>query len=193
LPTHVESFLAISSSLEVLTAPLFFSCNFNRYSTMASAPDPHLTPSSVANSAKKRLLMRILCSVTVAFLPLLSLAATLIRVNDIPLQVELAETAAERQRGLMWCTHLPDDHGMLFIQPEAAPAAFWMKNTYIPLDILYFDSDGQLIELFTNVPPCTTPECPIYASKTAVKYILEINAGSAQRLGLQPGAKLDLN
>jgi uncharacterized membrane protein (UPF0127 family) len=137
--------------------------------------------------------MRILCSVTVAFLPLLSLAETLIRVNDTPLQVELAETAAERQRGLMFRTHLPEDHGMLFIQPEAAPAAFWMKNTYIPLDILYFDSDGQLIELFTDVPPCTTPQCPIYASKTAVKYILEINAGSAQRLGLQPGAKLDLD
>ncbi len=113
-----------------------------------------------------------------------------IRVGNARFHVEIAETAQERQQGLMFRTHLPKDQGMLFIQPEAAPAAFWMKNTYIPLDLLYFDSAGRLLEIHADVPPCITPSCPAYVSKGPIKYILEINAGNARRLGLQPSARL---
>ncbi len=120
-------------------------------------------------------------------------AETVIRVDAARFQVEIAATEVERERGLMFRTQLPPDHGMLFIQPEAAPTAFWMKNTYIPLDILYFDSAGRLVELHSNVPPCTTPACPVIASAVVVKYILEINGGSAHRLGLEPGAQLHLD
>lgn len=116
-----------------------------------------------------------------------------IRVDTIPFQVEIARTAAERQRGLMFREYLGDDEGMLFIQPKTDLAAFWMKNTYIPLDLLYFDGDGHLVEIFSEVPPCTTPQCPVYTSHTLIKYILEINAGRAQRLGLKPGALLHLD
>jgi uncharacterized membrane protein (UPF0127 family) len=113
-----------------------------------------------------------------------------LRVDNARFHVEIAETAQERQQGLMFRTHLPAERGMLFIQPEATPAAFWMKNTYIPLDLLYFDSAGRLLEIHADVPPCTTPSCPAYVSNGPIKYILEINAGSARRLGLQPGARL---
>ena len=116
-----------------------------------------------------------------------------IRIDHARFHVEIAETTQERQQGLMFRTHLPDSHGMLFIQPEAAPAAFWMKNTYIPLDLLYFDSAGRLLEVQAGVPPCTTPSCPLYVSNGPVKYVLELNAGSARRLGLQPGAQLHLH
>ncbi|MFO1431165.1 MAG: DUF192 domain-containing protein [Candidatus Competibacteraceae bacterium] len=115
-----------------------------------------------------------------------------IRVDNTRFHVEIAQTLQERQQGLMFRTQLPLDHGMLFIQPQAAPAAFWMKNTYIPLDLLYFDSTGRLQEIHAEVPPCTVPECPSYVSNGPIKYILELNAGSAQRLGLKPGAQLHL-
>jgi hypothetical protein len=113
-----------------------------------------------------------------------------IRVGSARFHVEIAETVQERQQGLMFRTHLPEDGGMLFIQPEAGLAAFWMKNTYIPLDLLYFDSTGHLLEIHADAPPCVTPNCPVYFSEGPIKYILEINADNARRLGLQPGTQL---
>lgn len=115
---------------------------------------------------------------------------TEIAVGASRFQAEIAQTLAERQRGLMFRAALPDQQGMLFIQPPG-PATFWMKNTYIPLDLLYFDSDGRLLEIHAQVPPCSASPCPVYASQTAnIKYILEINAGLAERLGIQPGDRL---
>ena len=115
-----------------------------------------------------------------------------IQVDTTRFHVEIAQTHQERQQGLMFRTQLPADHGMLFIQPQAAPTAFWMKNTYIPLDLLYFDNAGRLQEIHAKVPPCTVPDCPSYVSNGPIKYILEMNAGSAQRFGLKPGAQLHL-
>ncbi len=117
---------------------------------------------------------------------------TEISVGSVRFQVELARSQEERQRGLMYRSHLPKGHGMLFIQPEATPAAFWMKNTYLNLDILYFDRKGRLKEIFANVPPCVTPRCPLYVSQGPIKYILEINGSSAERLGISPGDRLRL-
>ncbi|MBK8534318.1 MAG: DUF192 domain-containing protein [Candidatus Competibacteraceae bacterium] len=115
-----------------------------------------------------------------------------ITVGSTPFQVERAQTPQQRQHGLMFRQTLPPDQGMLFVQPTG-PATFWMKNTYIPLDLLYFDSDGRLLQIEAGAPPCTTPDCPIYASDTAtVRYILEINAGEAARHGIKPGDRLRL-
>lgn len=118
---------------------------------------------------------------------------TEISVGSAQFQVELARSPEERQRGLMFRSQLPRGHGMLFIQPEAMPAAFWMKNTYLNLDILYFDGAGRLKEIFANVPPCETLPCPTYTSQGPIKYILEINGGSAERLGLSPGDQLQFD
>lgn len=115
-----------------------------------------------------------------------------IRVDDARFRVEVAASEQERRQGLMFRTQLPDNGGMLFIQPEPGPASFWMKNTYIPLDLLYFDNAGQLLDIQADTPPCATPDCPVYSSDGPVKYILELNAGSARRLGLKPGARLRL-
>ncbi|MCC8999165.1 MAG: DUF192 domain-containing protein [Candidatus Contendobacter sp.] len=113
-------------------------------------------------------------------------------VGPATFQVEVAQTPQQRQRGLMFRQALPPDQGMLFVQPTG-PATFWMKNTYIPLDLLYFDPDGRLLQIEAGAPPCTTPDCPIYASDAAtVRYILEINAGEAARRGIQPGDRLRL-
>ncbi|HRD65954.1 MAG TPA: DUF192 domain-containing protein [Candidatus Competibacter sp.] len=115
-----------------------------------------------------------------------------VTVGSAVFQVEMARTAQERGRGLMFRTELPKDRGMLFVQPPG-PAVFWMKNTYIPLDLLYFDADGRLLQIEADVPPCTTPSCPIYPSETAtVRYVLEINAGEAARRGIQVRDRLRL-
>ena len=113
-------------------------------------------------------------------------------VGAAEFNVELARTPAQRQRGLMFRQDMPRESGMLFMQ-EAGPAVFWMKNTHIPLDILYFDAEGRLLEIVAAAPPCHTPECPLYPSTSAaVRYILEINAGEAARRGIQAGDRLVL-
>jgi uncharacterized membrane protein (UPF0127 family) len=115
-----------------------------------------------------------------------------ISVGPATFQVEMAQTDDERGRGLMFRREMPADQGMLFVQPSG-PAMFWMKNTYIPLDLLYFDGDGRLLQIQASAPPCTTPHCPIFASAADnVRYILEINGGEAARRGIQPGDRLQL-
>ena len=86
---------------------------------------------------------------------------------------------------------MADDHGMLFIHDRQEPQAYWMKNTRIPLDILYFDRDRRLVSQQRDVPPCSAGDrCPPYPSRAPAQYVLELNAGQAARLGLQDGALL---
>ena len=105
--------------------------------------------------------------------------------------VEVADDDAERARGLMFRDAMADDHGMLFIHDRQEPQAYWMKNTRIPLDILYFDRDRRLVSQQRDVPPCSAGDrCPPYPSRAPAQYVLELNAGQAARLGLQDGALL---
>ena len=102
-------------------------------------------------------------------------------------QVEIADEREEQAMGLMFRTELPDDTGMLFIFPSEAPRSFWMKNTRIPLDIMYFSSDLELISVAENARPCRADPCPGYPSEGPARYVLELNAGKASELGLVPG------
>lgn len=101
--------------------------------------------------------------------------------------VEVAATPAQWERGLMDRTSMPGNHGMLFIYPEAQPLSFWMKDTLIPLDMLFFDSAHRLVAIHANVPPCKADPCPSYLSGVPVRYVLELNAGTAAKLGLRKG------
>ena len=105
--------------------------------------------------------------------------------------VEVADDDAERARGLMFRDTLADDRGMLFIHEVQQPLAYWMKNTRIALDILYFDDARRLVSQQRGVPPCSLGDaCPSYPSGAPARYVLELNAGQAERLGLQDGAEL---
>ncbi len=107
--------------------------------------------------------------------------------------VEVADDDASRARGLMFRDSMPRDHGMLFIHEEERPQAYWMKNTRIPLDILYFDSGLRLVSQQRDVPPCTAGDrCPPYPSAAPARFVLELNAGEAARLQLQDGAQLQV-
>lgn len=108
--------------------------------------------------------------------------------------VEVMKDDASRARGLMFRDRLDVGTGMLFIHEEEAPLAYWMKNTRIPLDILYFDSARRLVAQQRDVPPCSAGDrCPSYPSKAPARYVLELNAGEAARLGLVDGAELSFS
>ena len=104
--------------------------------------------------------------------------------------IEIAEDDASREHGLMDRTSMDADHGMLFVFQDDAPRAFWMKNTKIPLDMLYFDADRKLVSVQHNVPPCIADPCPAYSSGAPARYVLELNAGQAAKLGVSSGDEL---
>ena len=106
--------------------------------------------------------------------------------------VEIADSSQEQALGLMFRDSMPEDAGMLFIFPNEAPRSFWMKNTRIPLDIMYFDRELRMVSLSANTPPCKVTRCPSYPSTGPAMYVLELNAGLAERLGVGPGSELTL-
>jgi len=107
--------------------------------------------------------------------------------------VEIAESSEEHALGLMFRDSMPADHGMIFIFPDEAPRSFWMKNTRIPLDIMYFDRNLEMVSISADTPPCRVARCPSYPSIAPAKYVLELNAGSAASLGVGVGDKLTLD
>ncbi|MBW3550559.1 MAG: DUF192 domain-containing protein [Proteobacteria bacterium] len=114
-----------------------------------------------------------------------------VEVGGARYMVEVADDDDERARGLMFRDVLAADHGMLFIHERQQPQAYWMKNTRIPLDILYFDRDRRLVSQQRDVPPCSAGDaCPPYPSAAPAQYVLELNAGEAAKLKLLNGAEL---
>jgi len=107
--------------------------------------------------------------------------------------VEIADTPDKQALGLMYRDRLPEGHGMLFIFQNDAPRSFWMKNTRIPLDIMYFSSRLELVSVAENARPCRVEQCPVYPSAGPAKYVLELNAGMASQLGLVPGDRIVLH
>ena len=102
-------------------------------------------------------------------------------------RVELALTASDKERGLMYRDSLPEGHGMLFRFDPPAAANFWMKDVRFPLDLLYLDGNGCLISHHDRVPPCTSIPCALYPSRRAVSWVLELPAGTREGLGLADG------
>lgn len=102
--------------------------------------------------------------------------------------VELATTAPARERGLMFRDQMEAGHGMLFLFDSDQPLAFWMKNTKIALDIVYLDSRRRVVSIQAGVPPCSAGDrCPAYPASAPAMYVLELNAGNAEVLGLKIG------
>ena len=102
-------------------------------------------------------------------------------------RVELAKTPVEQARGLMFREHLDEGNGMLFVYENEAVRTFWMKNTYIPLDIIWLDSDRKVIQIKRNAQPCDSNTCPTIGSKVKSRYVLEFNGGIAEKIELKTG------
>lgn len=106
--------------------------------------------------------------------------------------LEVARSDQQRARGLMFRESLPENHGMLFVFSESEPHGFWMKNTFIALDMLWLGEDGTIVEIKRDVPSCSADPCPTYVPDAAGLYVLELAAGESDRLGLSAGDRLEL-
>lgn len=107
-------------------------------------------------------------------------------------QVEIASTDAQRKVGLMNRKSLDDDKGMLFIFQSSGIVNFWMKNTLIPLDMVFIDSNGFIKHIAKNAQPCTSVndyDCVLYNSQLSVQYVLELKGGITDKLGVKVGDK----
>lgn len=102
-------------------------------------------------------------------------------------KVAIADDDQSRARGLMFVDHLPDDEGMLFLFRREEPRAFWMRNTRILLDIIYLNGNLEVVDIIKNAKPCRSQRCPTYPSARPAQYVLELNGGHSDRLGLQIG------
>ncbi|MGE0268034.1 MAG: DUF192 domain-containing protein [Candidatus Omnitrophota bacterium] len=107
--------------------------------------------------------------------------------------VETASTPEQRSLGLMHRKSLDQDKGMLFIFQEAQAYSFWMKNTLIPLDIIWLDYARRIVHIEKNVTPCEHDPCANYRPLTGALYVLEINAGLADRFNIQLGDVAEFN
>lgn len=101
-----------------------------------------------------------------------------IEVGDKSYQVQVVDTEEGREKGLQGVTNLPDDEGMLFVFDEPQPVSFWMKDTAIPLDIIYIDAYGEVTNVFEG-----EPHSEEMLEGDGVKYVLEVNMGSGIEIG----------
>jgi uncharacterized protein len=110
-----------------------------------------------------------------------------ILVGKIPLRVEVVDTLEKQERGLMFRQSLPENEGMLFVYREPQELAFWMRNTIIPLDIVFVGADGIILNIHQARP---LDESVLYRSAGAAKYVIETNQGWFSRHGIRPGDRI---
>ncbi|HEX2553212.1 MAG TPA: DUF192 domain-containing protein [Microvirga sp.] len=103
-------------------------------------------------------------------------------------KVEVARNDADRAQGLMYRRSMPADQGMLFDFARVQPVSMWMQNTYIPLDMLFIRPDGSIARIAENTEPLSTRTV---GSGEPVLAVLELNGGTAARLGIKPGDRVE--
>jgi len=103
-------------------------------------------------------------------------------------RVEVARNDADRAQGLMFRRSMPADQGMLFDFGRTEPVSMWMQNTYLPLDMLFIRADGTIARIAANTEPLSTRTI---SSGEPVLSVLELNAGTAAKLGIKPGDRVE--
>lgn len=104
--------------------------------------------------------------------------------TTVPLDIEIADTEFDRETGLMYRNAMKNDRGMLFVFQDEAPRYFYMKNTEIPLDIIYLDADQKIVSIQKNAEPFNEASLP---SEGPAKFVLEVNAGLSDTWNLSKG------
>ena len=111
--------------------------------------------------------------------------------NGEVIEAELARTPPQRSMGLMFRQNLAPDQGMLFVFDFPDDHQFWMRNTLIPLDIIWMDSSKTVVHIKSNVPPCKDEPCPTYSAGKMSIFVLELAAGRAAQLGIKVGDRIE--
>jgi uncharacterized membrane protein (UPF0127 family) len=112
--------------------------------------------------------------------------------QQLEVNVEIAANRTQREQGLMHRTSLGKNQGMLFRYPDQAPRGVWMKNTLLPLDVLFLADTGHIVSMLRNLQPCSKNPCSIYNSQKPAMYMLELNAGFIDSNHLKIGQQLRL-
>ena len=119
-----------------------------------------------------------------------------ILVDSVPLEVQIADTEPRRVRGLMFQEQLPYDQGMIFVFAEPGLYSLWMLNMQFPLDMIWFDQDGNVVHFEKNVPPCKTvveiTTCQSVIPDNEASYVLEVTAGFIDQNNITFDSKLTL-
>lgn len=112
-------------------------------------------------------------------------------IGDRAIDLEVARTAQQQAIGLMYRTSLADNRGMLFAFESPQPMRFWMKNTLIPLDMIFL-RDGKVVAIAQAVPSCKTKTCPTYGTDLPVNQVIELRGGRAKEIGLKVGDQVKI-
>ncbi len=114
--------------------------------------------------------------------------------DGFQIRAEVMTLPQDMMRGMMFRKSLADDRGMLFIHGTPGKYSYWMYQVEIPLDIIWMDSNGRVVEMSPNTPPCRTvaSECPRYGGTAQALYVLELAAGGIERHHLQVGSRIRL-
>jgi hypothetical protein len=110
--------------------------------------------------------------------------------KDHCFEVEVAKSKKEKRTGLMGKETLAENKGMIFLYSKPGIHSFWMKNTLVPLDIIWLDKNQHVIYIKHNAQPCENGDCPSFGPDRPAKYVLEIQGGEAEKIGLEKGDKL---
>ena len=109
----------------------------------------------------------------------------------VAVRVEIAATDEARERGLMFRTRLAPRAGMAFLFSRDVTAAFWMKNTLIPLSVAFFDARGKIVRIL-DMAPCRAEPCPVYDPRTSYRGALEVNRGAFGRWHVHVGDRISV-
>ena len=133
--------------------------------TQRSAPAPATTATATTDAAAPRIILP----------------------DHSAIIVEVASDDATREQGLMYRDHMAEDRGMIFLFPQAGEYPFWMKNTLIPLDMIWMDADHRIVHIALDVPPCKADPCTNYPPNAKASSVLELAAGVAAKHHLKDG------
>ena len=111
-------------------------------------------------------------------------------VNNVCINVEIADTPRKRAMGLMFRENMGENEGMLFIFEAEEAQGFWMKNMKFPLDIIWVSAYKRIIDINENIPPCQGQICESYASRERIKYAIEVNAGFVKKNSIKKGQEV---
>lgn len=132
--------------------------------------------------------MKFVIFYTLLFFPFVAFTANVVIENKLKINAKLAKTESEKQTGLMYVKNLPANEGMLFVHNKEY-VSMWMKNTLIPLDIIFINEKNEIVQIAHMAKPLSLD---VISSNSKVKYVLEINGGIARKQNLQIGDKVNI-